>query len=501
MSSPRVQVAGQTFGAYDGVDVWTLRSWTLRTTHERVFASLHERLHHELQSSTLWGLLTRFTDDYSASPDYRSSARLLFWVGVMRSQMVHETFATTLAAGMDPEYVALLDNNPGYRARYETGVGLLQSSPETWPKDRLVVDAVLRACMLAPALVTLIQELPSIRVAELDTPANRPDARMLKLIELDLRPLRQEVPELPLTISQLDAFHDRCARYLTARGLPTPEMAEVSPAVEAMVERARELLGLDITIDTERTDAVADDAQAAQRERIELHEAPLPARVTTLAEAAAHPELFVRAHPSLGNHVLIVWVRQDVLARQLEGLPALDQNPVLALQAADAGTDGVAVTRLAICTETDDPSELAAAFTSVETLILTTLSTLLDAPATARFAGQQDLYVLVDTPVVEALTLAFERGAPVTWARLEVNGDQQLKGLIWEAAGLPGVLHLYLAADASHLALVRWLALQPEQLATADQNLMRSRQMHLDALVQHLFAAWHVLERRDRANA
>jgi hypothetical protein len=98
-------------GGYDGVDLWTLRGWNLTGVHEQVFASLHERMHHELQSTTLWGLITRFADDFLRDPRYRVSGRLLFWVGVMRAQSVHETYATTLAAGIDADFCALLDHN------------------------------------------------------------------------------------------------------------------------------------------------------------------------------------------------------------------------------------------------------------------------------------------------------------------------------------------------------------------------------------------------------
>ncbi len=489
------------YGAYDGVDVWTLRSWTLASPQERVFASLHERLHHELQSSTLWGLLTRFSDDYVRAERYRTSARLLFWIGVMRSQLVHETYATTLAAGMDAEYVALLDTNADYRDRYDFGTGLLPSTADTWPSDRFVLDGALRACMLAPGLLPLAQALPFVRAAEFDRLEHRPDERLARLVEIDLRPLRDDVPDQLATIAQLDTFHDRCADYLSARGLPTAQTREIRHSVDVLVNRARDLLGLDITIDTERSDAVADDADATQRERIELHDSRLPARAMTLLEGSGRPEWFTRDHPSLGNHVLIIWVRPDVLARQLAELPPFGPGPVLALQAAGSDQNGGAIVRLAICSETDDPSELAGAFTRIATLILTTLSTLVDAPSSARFAGDQDLYVLVDLPVVGALERAFERGAPVTWARLEVNGDQELKGLIWEADGLRGVIHLHLGAEAAHLALVRWLAEQPSHLAQLDQNLLRSRRVHVDAIVQHIFAEWYVLERQDRAVA
>lgn len=488
----------RSLGRYDGVDLWTLHSWSLGSVHEQVFASLHERLHHELQSTTLWGLITRFADDYVRSETYRVSARLLFWTGVMRSQLVHETYATTLAVGVDEEYFALLQSNAAYLDRYRCGMALLGSTPDTWPRDRFVIDASLRACMMSPGLLAHATEMPAVRVADLDRDAHRPDERLSLLGGIDLRPLREAVAEPPASIAQLRELHDVCALHLSAHGLPTAGSDDARTAIEALVGRARDLLGLEITIDEDRDDPVADDAEEWQRERIELHPGRLSALTTTLREAATQPVLFIRDHPRLGNHVLIVWLRPDVLARQLSGFTYAGGGHVLALQAAGVDDGGNAIVRIAIADETGDPSELAASFTKVETLILTTLSSLVDAPPSAAFSGPQDLYVLVDQPALEALRHAFGRGPPVRWARLQVSGDQRLKGLVWEASGLRGVIHLHLASEASHLTLVRWLAAQPKELSIHDQNVLRSREMQIDAIVQHLFAAWHVLERQDR---
>lgn len=484
------------FGGYDGVDLWALRSWNVESAHQQVYTSLHERLHHELQSSTLWGLITRFCADFARRPEWATSARLLFWIGAMRSQLVHETYATTIATGVDEEYLALLEGNPEYLERYRHGIGLLDSTPASWPRDRFLVDAALRACMMSPGLVPLAAEMPALKVANLDRPEHRPDERLPRLGGIDLRELRDAVVEPPASVARLRELHDVCAAYLSERGLPTANSEEVRAAVAVLVDRASDLLGLEIEVDQLRDDPVADDAEAWQRERIELNPDRLPAVVMSLNEAAAEPSLFMRDHPQMGSHVLIVWLTPEVLAHQLAGFSHPGPGHVLALQAAGTDAAGNAVARLALADETADPSELAAAFTKVETLILTTLSSLVDAPPSAAFAGDQDLYVVVDQPAVEALRHAFDRGAPVRWDRLEVGGERRLKGVVWEAAGLPGVIHLHLASEAGHLALVRWLSEQPADTALADRNLLRSRQMQIDAIVQHLFAAWHVLERQ-----
>jgi hypothetical protein len=99
-------------GGYDGVEMWTVRAWSATSAQGRVAASLHERLHHELQNTTLWGLLTRFCDDFRRAGVSVATTHAVFWIGVMRSQRVHETYATTLATGIDEPFMALLDHNP-----------------------------------------------------------------------------------------------------------------------------------------------------------------------------------------------------------------------------------------------------------------------------------------------------------------------------------------------------------------------------------------------------
>ena len=50
-------------GAYDGIESWTLHATALTDRDEQVVVSLHARLHHELQHTTPWGLVARFSAD------------------------------------------------------------------------------------------------------------------------------------------------------------------------------------------------------------------------------------------------------------------------------------------------------------------------------------------------------------------------------------------------------------------------------------------------------
>jgi hypothetical protein len=64
----------QPLGAYDHSRRWTLSAAALGRRHDQAMVSVHERLHHELQHTTPWGLLTRFAKDlaeHGVSPDRR----------------------------------------------------------------------------------------------------------------------------------------------------------------------------------------------------------------------------------------------------------------------------------------------------------------------------------------------------------------------------------------------------------------------------------------------
>lgn len=484
-------------GGYDGVDLWTLRSWSTTTEHGRVVGSLHERLHHELQNTTLWGLLTRFCDDLRRSGVRSNTSRVLFWIGVLRAQEVHEVYATTLATGVDGPSVALLDDNPEYRAHHVRGLALLGATAESWEDDRYLIDSALRGCMMARGLGDLVGRFPALRISRFDDSQVRPDERLRALETLDLRPTRQFMSEGPPgDIPALRRLHDHMAAYLDQRGLPTLCTAEYEDAVHALIARVRETIpGIEIEIDDDREDAVADMLEESQRECIELHERPLPVELMPLSEAGARADQFVRDHEGLGVHLLAVWVRADLLARQFarpNGLENLDGH-VLALQAADSA-DGAPVVRLAVADGLTDLAELAAGLTRIEVLFLTTQASILDAPEEVRFSGRRPIHVLVDQPVLEQLRHTFNQGAELRWARVDLGGDRALILFVFEIDALPHVRYLYLCSEVAADALTRWLRLRPAEQARADHGVWEKAAAEIEGVVQHVVAAWWRLD-------
>jgi hypothetical protein len=48
-------------GSYDGVEAWTIHAAALVEEETQAMVSIDERLHHKLQHTTPWGLVTRWS--------------------------------------------------------------------------------------------------------------------------------------------------------------------------------------------------------------------------------------------------------------------------------------------------------------------------------------------------------------------------------------------------------------------------------------------------------
>ena len=495
-AQPTPAAYGVSIGSYDGVETWTIRAGGEGSLRLQAFASLHERFHHELQHTTAWGLITRFAAEYVRAGISVPTCRRLFWAGLRHSQHVHETYATTLAVALDSDYEALLEDNEVYLDHYRRGRALLAPTPASWPRDRFLVDAVLRACMMSPALARVAVDLPRARIVDFDAPGVRPDDRLAVLERLDLTELRRHVPRPPAGIEELEQLHDAVSGDLARLGLPVMTIAEQRDAVDALFANVRKLLPtLRVELDADRTDITSDDLEELQRERIELNDAPLPLELVTLADVPRRPADFLRDHHALGHHVLAVWARADLLARQFARPNALESRDghVLALQAAGTAKDGEPVARLAIVEGLNDPSLLAAVISNVRVLTLTTLASLVDAPDDAAHRGKETLFALIDQPVLEWLrhTVA---SATVRWGRSRMRGDRELTVFSFAVSALPGTIFLHMTGPVGRWYATRWLVAQPDERVQEDAAVVNDHSAEIDAVSQHLISAWWVFD-------
>lgn len=229
-------------------------------------------------------------------------------------------YAATLATGIDAPSVALLDETPTiapiagetrtprHNRRHMGGRPLCHRRHAARLHD-------------VPGLAALARDFPDVPIRALDQPELRPDERLRKLESIDPTDARQLLDDgAPEDIPAPRRVHDGIAAYLQIRGLPTLDSGGYADSVVAAVRA--EIPGIVIKLDDDRTDAVLDMLEESQREVIELHEHALPVQLLMLPEAGTRAADFLRRHDGLGPHVLAVWARADLFARQFTGAGA-----------------------------------------------------------------------------------------------------------------------------------------------------------------------------------
>ncbi|MFF3333189.1 hypothetical protein ACFYWX_27160 [Streptomyces sp. NPDC002888] len=485
-------------GAYDGLEAWTLHATALTDRDEQVVVSLHERLHHELQHTTPWGLVARFSADLARLGVLTERLRLLFRFCRESSRLVHETYATTLSIGDDTAALRFLGEGSDYRRYFDQGRRLLGGLD--WETGRFRVDAVLRAAMAPAALEPAYAGgFEAVRTRDLNAPDTRPDARLETILALDLPQFGPQGLGPHSGPDELGVFFDEVAECLTRQGLPTLRTAPVRALIDDLFEDVARLspeLRARMELDTVR-DPVPDDIEEHQRERIRLHDTgPLPLEIVPQAEIAARAADFARHHDRLGKHVLLVWARADLLARQFARPNALEQREgfVVALQAAGHDSEGRAVARLGLL-ETDNPAEAVRAFT-LPVVCLSTAASLADAPGTARSDGIDTIHAVADLPIVSQLVHTFRQKAHVTWMRSDVDGDRKLHLFSYTVSVLPGIVWLQLTGEAGRHYTQRWLtSLGPDQ-AEHRPEAFTELLPGIDAAVQHVVSAWWIIDQQ-----
>jgi hypothetical protein len=446
-------------GSYDGLESWTIFAANLTAREEQVMVSLHERLHHELQHSSPWGLVTRFAADLARLGVDRPRLSRLGAYCREQARYVHECYATTLSVGDDPTALSYLADNPVYTAFYKTGRGLLTDLD--WEQGRFFVDAVLRAAMSPVAVSSAMRSgYGTVRIADLDAPTTRPDDRLAAVCALDLPAIPAEHLGPHSTPDELGVYFDEVSNLLDRHGIPTLKTAEVRRLVASLFDDIARLspdLRDRIELDTRR-DHIADDLEEHTRERIVLHDGgPLPLEIVPMNEIAGRVSDLARDHETLGTHVLMVWARSDILSRQFLAPNPLQgrQGFVIGFQAAGTDDAGHAVVRLGML-NTDSPAEVAS-IVPIPVVCLTTAASLVDAPGSARSDGIDTIYAVTDLPIVPQLTHTFSQGATVTWTHLNVEGGRRLHVFAYKISVLPGIVWLQFTGEAGRHYVTRWL--------------------------------------------
>jgi hypothetical protein len=490
--------AAEILGSYDGLEAWTLYAAKVLERDAQAVVSIHERLHHELQHTTPWGLITRFAADLARLDVDAPRLTRLFQFCRAEARTVHETYATLLSTGDDASALRLLDDSADYRGFYDSGRCL--TCGLDWEEGRFLADALLRACM-APRHLASFRPVGfrGLRIANLNPSVVRPDKRLIAVLALDLPPLRPEGLSARSTPDELGEYFDEVAQVLTDRGLPTLRTQAVRDLVDALFDDVANLspeLRGRLELDTTRS-PIEDDMDEHSRERIVLHDSgPLPLEIVSMAELGSRAADFVRMHERLGRHVALVWARADLLARQFRHPNGLDGHTgfVVALQATGYDRAGDAIARLGVF-DTESPGDVVAAF-SMPLVCLTTAASLVDAPSAARSDGIATIYAVADLPIVAQLTHTFQQQAHVTWTHLSLEGGRRLHVFAYKVSALPGFIWLQFTGEAGRHYVARWLRSLGDELARHDPSAFADQLVEVDVAVQHVVSAWWIIDQQ-----
>jgi ChaB protein len=118
--------ASSILGAHDGISSWMLHVGRERSGPEQRFVSAHERLHHELHSTTPWGFVMSVVGG-QVTPQARMAWRWL----AESCRTTHEVFATYFAVLLDDTNPQLLAGNRVYQGYQAVGEEL-----RTMPRSR-----------------------------------------------------------------------------------------------------------------------------------------------------------------------------------------------------------------------------------------------------------------------------------------------------------------------------------------------------------------------------
>jgi hypothetical protein len=482
-------------GAHDGVMSWTLRVGAERTPAEQRLVSVHERLHHDLHQSSPWGLAMSAV---AAAP---GALHGVLWRWLAEGcRATHEAFATYFSAIARDEFAGLLDGNAEYSAHFQCARALGEHAgvPERW--RNLIIDAMLRAAMAPRALVEMdLETLQQARLAELHDDL-LPDWRLSDIeawldhdgarsLEGPLEQVqRDELPGLP-------GFRDRLASILTTAGIPTMTVAEHEQWGTLLTAQLNAQGHGRFTILANPDDPFSEAFDDYQRERLRLHDMPLPLHLVTPDDPGWEISWLARAHETVGPHAWLTWMRADLLAEQFDLTSAglnIGSRPVLGFLAVNRvhGEPAARMWHFSALSPALVASHLREQ-THLPVVFFTTLATILDTEEDADFRGIEPAFVLIDQPLQGFLERTRERGAVLKWRVSWLEGDHNVAVFILAQDHLASVYFLLVTSRSGYEAVLAWLLRQPIEHVAHDAQLADGHVGYLDAVLQHLIGSFY----------
>lgn len=530
-------------GAYDGSGAWQIYATELRGSEEQRYVEMHEGLHHELQSSTGWGLVSAMSAELAIRGHRPAELSGLYERMVDLGRTVHEMFATAVSSfvvGEDRARELLIDNLL-YTDYLRMATGLVPRIQTPGPRfHQAAVTAVLRVLMSPSSSLRLLDRgfdrlTASDLVDERNTPQERLRAYQILADAIDWGDVlgaladkhpsqvgqawgSTEVETLPDEVSQeflarrvfeeevlLPHCFREVARALEAAGLgtvPFDGQAALAFQVKSSVEAVDPELAARLNVVTERR-PVADDGLQYDRQQIVLRE-KLPAVVHRFTGSVADCDLLTWEGRN-GSTMLGLWLSRAAARKQWQFEPDdSDALPGIVRALAQLGTTRTTATHVAILATVPQigPRQLQTRIGEETPLVaLTTSSSLADDGLVAELHAVEPVFVLMDLPVAHQVAYWTEQGASVRMAasRLpETNTDLML--LAFTVAEAPAFTFLSLGGTvATSMLIERLRRVHPESLIIDPEAILRHRS-GVELAVTKILALWHVLDQDGTEN-
>jgi hypothetical protein len=507
-------------GAYDGTDSWALMIPNLDGSEQLSMTEMHEALHHDLQWSSGWGLLSSGVG-IMARIGFRPLAfRELFLRMVDLSRETHETYATTISAtigGIDNAH-ALLTGNSDYLAYLDRGLALVDV-PGAWPWQfrSAAIDAVLRVCMRPAASLDLLRRgFQHLSSDDILPDRDGPDQRLVMFERMGgpgswTPPFERLIAEFPDRGGDTEAARapidspafDRLRRFeeeilaprcyahvcevLERAGMPSVGSRQQSalatafrPAITEMNPEIAPLL----TLVTERRPP-HEEMLELHRQRIWLRE-PLSAEV--VPPGAQHdPKAFRLIDSAERSFACGLWLDRTVAAGQFDLGDQVVPDPLAAL----AVVDGSRI-RLGLLPPDTTPTACQAVAPDVPLVVLTTHHSLArHANMLAMLQTIEPVFVLLDLPVDRHVRQWVSSGIRVRMATVDLGGLTLLVLAIsrnhpfrFLCIGTPG--GVYVLADQ--------LSRRYPKQVVPDPALLDEHRFATERAVEFILGTWHLLK-------
>ncbi|SES40029.1 hypothetical protein SAMN04487818_112145 [Actinokineospora terrae] len=504
-------------GGYDGSSSWSVVLPGLRGSDEQQMVEFHEGLHHELQVTSPYGLVTALAASLARRGFRVNGLSELFIDLVQESTQVHETFATALSTELVGEARAreLLAGNAEYLGHLDRAHALVAAG-EGGREVRRHVGATARAAVLravmAPRGVIEVVEQGFGRVdCDSIVESWTPDWRLTAFERHHdreawlglLTSLGEEFADDPAdsAVAVQEEVLWRCYAFVTntldAAGSPTIGKGEQVGFAEALrdaVGAVDEELAGRLNIVVERR-PVLDDALDYDRQRLRLRER-LPAASVEPDVTLGVLKLFHNKGLNDSVHVCGVWLSRRVADKQFDFAPGTRLPELLAALMTPIRFGGEETLLFGSLPAGASPREAQRLLGEASLLVLTTHLTLRDPECLALLRTVAPVFVLMDLPIAWHVEDWLRQGAAVSMCLVPLDGieDLDLQVLVIGIDRFPGMRFVHVGAQiGSTLLIDRLRGLHGDRLAI-DPELVRGHGVALNHVLSHVLGAWHVLD-------